>query len=205
MARIREESVINMDGMKFGYLTVINRSEKTDKNGNHLCTCVCECGNKIYVLRSNLMKGTSHSCGCKRSEFAKNRKNYKDFDKDKKLYHVHYNMISRCTNPKHNAYLNYGGRGISVCEEWMNSFEKFVSWSRENGYEEGLSLDRIDNDKNYSPDNCRWVDMEQQSNNRRNTIYCFYEHDLVPVTQLARKLGITRKRCLSIFGGYKRV
>lgn len=87
------------------------------------------------------------------------------------IYHVYYAMLSRCTNPQNKRYSGYGGKGITVCEEWSNSYTSFYEWSMANGWKQGLTIDRIDNNKDYCPTNCRWTTMKVQSNNRSNSKY----------------------------------
>ena len=97
-----------------------------------------------------------------------NNPNYKDGRKNTRLYSIYNNMITRCYNPKGSSYKHYGGRGIQVCEAWLHGFESFYKWTISNGYQDDLSLDRINNNGNYTPDNCRWVTAKQQAINRRN-------------------------------------
>lgn len=103
---------------------------------------------------------------------------------------IWHSMIGRCTNPERPQYHNYGGRGISVCERWSRSFESFYDWSIENDYEIGLSIDRIDNDKGYSPDNCRWVTMKEQNNNTRSNRIITFEGKTQTMAEWADEVGI---------------
>lgn len=107
-----------------------------------------------------------------------------------KLQNVYYSMKTRCYNAKSRPYSNYGGRGISVCSEWLSSYESFKDWANANGYAEGLTLDRIDVNGNYCPENCRWVDMKVQSNNRRNNRVYTYQGKTMTLAQWAESLGI---------------
>lgn len=108
------------------------------------------------------------------------------------LYCVYNSMIQRCSCPTHHAYHNYGGRGITVCDEWRNDSKAFLSWAYSNGYEKGLSLDRIDNDKGYSPDNCRWVSSKAQNNNKRTNRKITVNGECRTMTEWAEYLGTSR-------------
>lgn len=107
---------------------------------------------------------------------------------DTPLFGIYHGIITRCYNPKFMHYKNYGGRGIAVCSEWIGKegFKNFYLWAIDNGYKEGLSIDRIDNDKGYYPENCRWVDFKEQINNRRNTLKYLYQGKMVPLGEIAR-------------------
>lgn len=112
---------------------------------------------------------------------------------DAKLYRVWVNMKQRCYNPKSPEYHNYGERGISVCHEWVNDFTTFMHWAEENGYRQGLSIERIDNNANYSPENCRWATSRDQSNNQRKTVFLTYNGETKPLSFLAEEHGLTRE------------
>ena len=101
-------------------------------------------------------------------------------------------MIKRCHNVNSKSYLHYGGRGIAVCEDWLNSFQLFYEWAMSNGYQQNLSIDRIDNDKGYSPENCRWITMKQQCRNTRQNVMLSYNGETMCVTDWATKLGLSR-------------
>ena len=111
----------------------------------------------------------------------------------KKLYSVWKAIKQRCYNSKNQDYCNYGLRGIKMCEEWKNDYIKFHKWSIKNEYVEGLSLDRIDVNGNYEPNNCRWVTNKQQANNKRNTIYIEYDDERITISELSEKTGIKRE------------
>ena len=130
---------------------------------------MCDCGKTVVVSGYNLRSGKTKSCGCYMIDQTK-KANTKHGMFGTSIYRTYSNMKNRCYNPNYYLYKDYGGRGISVCDEWLgnNGFSNFYEWSKENGYRPDLSLDRIDCDGNYSPQNCRWVDMVTQQNNRRN-------------------------------------
>ena len=164
-------AVKDLTGQRFGRLVVVERGGR-DKNGLTTWKCRCDCGETTIETRSNLINGRVNSCGCLSIELSLQRFT-KHGKRHTRLYGVWNNMKNRCYNPKVHNYHRYGARGITVCEEWRDNFEKFCEWAISNGYDENApfgkcTLDRIDNDKGYSPDNCRWVDAKTQSNNRSN-------------------------------------
>ena len=126
------------------------------------------CGNEFRTQTSSVKNGNTMSCGCYR-KLKKLEYNKKHGMTDIRLYGIWGDIKDRALNPKHNHYINYGGRGITICDEWKNDFKSFYDWSILNGYEENksLSIDRIDNDGNYCPDNCRWTTRIIQGRNRR--------------------------------------
>lgn len=169
--------LIDMTGKTFGRLKVIKRAPKT-KRKEASWVCRCECGNIAIVLGSNLRNGHTRSCGClmkeTRVENGKKRATHGMFGT--RLYEVWHGMKARCYRPSHHHYKSYGGRGITVCDEWNKSFESFAEWANANGYDENAkhgecTIDRIDVDGNYEPSNCRFVDMKTQARNKRPQIY----------------------------------
>lgn len=181
----------NLIGMKFNRLTVIEKSAERRKNGAVKWVCKCECGNTKVVEGYKLKSGHTQSCGCLRSEMTveKNKKNAKHGMHGTKIYGIWRHMKERTTKTTHKQYQDYGGRGIRVCDEWSD-FSKFYEWSIANGYKEGLSIDRADNDGNYEPSNCRWTDDKTQANNRRNNHLIEYEGKKQTMKQWADEKGI---------------
>lgn len=179
----------DLTGKKFGMLTALKKVG-TDKNGEARWLCKCDCGNMTVVSRANLSinKTKTISCGCWRTKMI-TRHNHAN----SKIYKTYTAMKQRCYNQNNPAYIYYGSRGIKVCDEWTdkeNGFENFYNWATSNGYQENLTLDRIDNNGNYEPSNCRWVTMEYQDNNKRNNRYITYKGETHTVAEWAKKANI---------------
>lgn len=152
---------IDLTNEKFDEWTVIKRVEN-NKNGSTMWLCRCSCGKERIVYGGSLRIGRSKSCG----HYYRARGNPKHGGRWTKLYMVWASMRSRCFTVSNKNYENYGGRGITVCKEW-DDFSVFREWALANGYKQGLSIDRIDNDGNYEPSNCRWATPHEQRINQR--------------------------------------
>lgn len=182
--------LIDLTGRTYGAWKVLERAEN-DKKGRSRWLCRCKCGTERIVAGSNLRTGESKSCGCEQYKYLSDL-NSVHHKEPRRLYNIWANMKSRCYNPQNLSYKNYGGRGISVCEEWTHDFISFREWAFSNGYADDLSIDRIDNDGDYTPLNCRWATNEEQSNNRRSNVQIEYEGEVHTLAEWRKKIGITK-------------
>ena len=179
-------------GDRYGLLVIIQ--EVNPRYYSRCFLCKCDCGAEKVVSLNSLRckKEPTKSCGC----WA--HKKLGDFNRthglrNHPLYFSWIRIRSRCKNPNNPAYKNYGGRGISVCKEWQNNMESFYNWAISNGYKPGLTLDRRNNDGDYTPDNCRWVDYYIQENNKRiNRKYLFHDK-LLTLPEICREIGATSR------------
>lgn len=151
----------DLSGQKFGRLTALYKLHNYHKKGTYWL-CICECGNFAEVFASHLTSLHTKSCGCLHGE--------KHGDSHTRLHNTWEHMRGRCYNPNNPKYKNYGGRGIKICDEWYNSYLAFKDWAINNGYDDTLTIDRINNDGNYEPNNCRWATIKQQNNNQRKNL-----------------------------------
>ncbi len=157
----------DLTGQRFGRLTVLELGEKRGKYTGAFWTCRCDCGGTVVVPGRSLRNGETRSCGCLHSDML--RKPPEEKRTGTRLYAIWQGMKRRTLTKTNPRYEDYGGRGITICDEWRDSFEAFRNWALANGYRDDLSLDRKDNDGNYCPENCRWAtDLEQGNNTRRN-------------------------------------
>lgn len=190
---------INIEiGSRFGRLTVIK--ESFSLNDETYLPCICDCGKAANVRSSHLRVGKTKSCGCLNREISSKTNTTHgmaagSFRKSRPEYRVWNGMIQRCHNPRNNHYENYGGRGIAVCEEWRESFEAFFADMGKRA--DGLTLDRIDNDKGYLKENCRWATRKEQQNNLRKNVRVEYQGQTKTLTEWAEALGIERQNLYS--------
>lgn len=185
----------DLTGQKFDRLTVIARAENhVQPCGSQYVQwfCKCECGKEVIVSASNLKKGHTKSCGCLQKE-----KVTTHGLKKTRLYVIWRDIKARCFNPNAKGFKYYGGSGIVMCAEWRNNFKSFYDWSILNGYNpnakrEECTIDRIDNNKGYCPENCRWVDNLVQQNNKRNNRLLTYNNETHSTAEWSRILNISR-------------
>lgn len=183
----------DLSGQRFGRYTVMCRAESyVSKSGSSQSRwlCRCDCGNERIVFAQSLKSGKSRSCGCLQRDVAKTHG-----WKNTRLYGIWHNMKWRCNNENAASYHNYGGRGISVCKAW-EQFEPFMEWALKNGYSDELSIDRIDNNGNYCPDNCRWVNAKEQANNRRTNNLITANGETLTISEWEKKSGLSRQLIL---------
>lgn len=163
------------------------------QNGKAIATCQCDCGNIWTGRLSHIGKHNTTSCGCRRKEVLNRTTHGQSIRKNgdvSPLYKVWKSIKQRCTNPCDNNYKNYGGRGIIMCEEWLESSDAFFKWAEKNGYNDKLQIDRIDNNAGYSPKNCRFVDRKTNMRNVRNNIYLTINGDTKLLLEWSVQSGI---------------
>lgn len=202
MSKKRRE---DLTGQKFNMLTALEFHKKNESRKT-FWYCKCDCGNIVSVRSDQLKSGNTKSCGCwKRKTDAINaRKNHTHKMSGTPLYASWQRIKARCFNKNSPDYPDYGGRGITVCDEWKNDFEKYKEWALQNGYEKNLSIDRINNDGNYEPSNCRWADDTQQAYNRRSNVFLEYKGVTKNITKWAEESGINKGTFMTrYYRGYR--
>lgn len=177
---------IDITGQKFNKLTVLSKVQNlSSKKARWLCKC--DCGNFTEVSGDNLRNGSVKSCGCLVVYNNKQRATHRK--SNIRLYNIWRNMKARCNNSNNPSYKNYGGRGIKIYEKWAD-FEIFYDWAINNGYKEYLTLDRIDVNGNYEPNNCRWITLTEQSYNKRYNIYFYIDDKMKCLAELCKERNL---------------
>lgn len=187
----KKKPYINLVGIEYGKLTVISLVD--DVASAKVPTrwlCRCKCGNEVVVRGYNLRSGNTKSCGCEQKEKAAARLRTHG-GKGTRLYVIWQHMLRRCNSESYLAYRLYGGRGITVCKEW-HEFEAFRDWALRNGYDENLTIDRIDVNGNYEAKNCRWVTQQEQNLNKRNNIRIAFDGEVKTLSEWANVFGCTQ-------------
>lgn len=182
----------NLTGRVFGMLTVLEIIQTETRKTYWLCQC--ECGNTVKARSDSLLSGETTSCKCKRNaRFKGNTYNRTHNMCDTRLYHIWQGIKRRCYYKEDSRYVDYGGRGITVCDEWLdnkNGSINFINWALSNGYSDDLTIERVDNNKGYLPDNCKWATMKEQSNNRRSNIQIKHNGDIYTLMQICELLEL---------------
>lgn len=178
-------------GRKIGRLTILSDSHKI-LNGRyrHIFICKCDCGREVEVIANAVASGNTKSCGfdCLLGDPRKTSS-----PERRRLHRIWNNIKSRCNNPNAEHYDRYGGRGISICKEWSENSEMFIDWALKNGYANDLTIDRKDNSLGYFPENCRWVSMKTQSNNKESNILYSHGGKTMNLSEWSEELGVDRE------------
>ena len=185
---------LELSGKRFGRLTVIEKNGR--KNGSILWKCKCDCGNTAIISGTSLKNGNTKSCGCLHREMLakRNKKNAKYGGvQNERLYGVWHSMKQRCYDSNRKDYPRYGARGIRVCDDWFENYSAFKEWALKNGYKRGLQIDRINNDGNYTPKNCRWVPPRENSLNKSNKTIINCAGKSMNLSKWAELLGVTHQ------------
>lgn len=184
-----------MIGKRFGKLTVIGKNEERAKNGTIKYICQCDCGNTSIIRGDHLRSGETLSCGCliKKYGITKYTKEGQS-TLNQRLYAIYDKIKQRCYNKNNRAFKYYGSRGIKIYQPWLDDFMIFYNWAVNNGYSDNLTIDRINVNGNYEPDNCRWATYEEQNNNTRRNVHITYNGKTQSVSQWSRDLNIPMNR-----------
>jgi len=185
--------LIDISGSRYGRLLVLERGPSSKGRTNANWWCLCDCGNRVLICGGNLKNSNTQSCGCYQKECAKKSQRAAFLKHDlsrSRLYNIMHGMKTRCYNIKYAGYSKYGGRGIYICDEWLEDFMSFYNWAYQNGYKKELSLDRIDNNGPYSPENCRWATSKEQQNNTRANKLVTFNNKTMTIPQWGDTLGI---------------
>ena len=184
-------------GRKYGSLTVVDYATKHNGIEDTYWICKCDCGNIVEVNGDSLNKGRVVRCKQCPKPKGNDSPVFKHGLTNSRLMRIWTDIKARCYNPNEKAYKNYGGRGVKMCDEWRNNSKSFFYWALNNGYNETLTIDRINTNGNYEPSNCRWVDRKTQCNNQRNNHYVEYKGERLTISQLAEKYGLKKHRVVS--------
>lgn len=193
-------NVCKLQGKRFGRLSVLERYG-TDYNGRAMWRCLCDCGNYCVKTSQSLKRDRAPSCGCWAKEIEREVNTIHGFN-NTRLYTIFRGILKRCYVKTNKAYKNYGGRGITVCDEWLLDRSKFFQWAVSNGYNENLTIERIDNSRGYSPDNCKWITNTEQQSNKRSNHLVTYKGETHTVTEWERMLGMNHNTLLSRLSKY---
>jgi len=189
--KVMSKTIIDLTGQKFGLLTVLSKSDKTRGKRNRIAwKCLCECGKEVLVVGEQLRYGVTKSCGCLKRKIAKDNHTKHGFANKERLYTIWRHIRGRCSDKNDKRYKNYGGRGITVCDEWLNSYLSFRNWAMENGYNDNLTIDRIDVNGNYEPSNCRWATQKEQANNMTTNHLLELNGEIMNIKQWSERIGI---------------
>lgn len=187
----------NLVGDRFGKLVVLAEAKNNGKNTAWFCQC--DCGKKKSgVLTYNLIAGKSKSCGCVRADKMGSLARTHG-DSGTRLYQIYKGIKQRCRNKNNPAYQYYGGKGVSICEEWEQDYLEFKKWANENSYSESGTIDRIDPNGNYCPKNCRWVSIRKQQNNKLNSMFVIIDGEKLTIAEWADKNKTNKQTMYSTF------
>lgn len=178
---------LDITNMRSGMLVAVRRSSKQDAYGHTYWLCKCDCGRECYSLPSRIKDQSMRSCGCSKykNHFIKHGMT------NTRLYKTWQDMKSRCFRRANKDYMLYGGRGITVCKEWLHDFQTFHDWAIVNGYENPLEIDRINTNGNYEPSNCRFATRKEQTNNTRSNRFLSYNGEVHTMSEWCDKLGFS--------------
>lgn len=194
------KSIDLVPGQRFGNVEVIRKHHtKIIYYGDRKVTkdfylCRCKCGKEFIAYKHNLTRNKDRieSCGCAKGSHHRSKT---------RCMKIFYGMRKRCYNKNCSDYKNYGGRGIKICEEWCSDYERFYDWAIKNGYNDSLTIERIDVEKDYCPENCKWIPRSEQSANRRGVVKVIYDNKLCTIKDICAKTG---KKYNTVYMRYKR-
>ena len=186
----------DLTGKRFGYLTVIERSANHIRPNGYkevMWKCRCDCGKEVIRSAKTLKRYNRCSCGCMKSTVTREHATTHGCT-NTRLFRIWSGIKTRCNNPNDQHWDDYGGRGITICKEWKNDFVAFKNWAESNGYSDDLTIDRINVNGNYCPENCRWVNWKVQENNKRTSVKINYHGELYTMSELADMFGVKLSR-----------
>ena len=185
------------EGDRFGYLTVIREVEPNITpcgTVQRKFLCRCDCGYEVIHSLVAFRRSSNCSCGCKNYDIGSLNRKYTKEQTSSFLYSTWQGMKQRCIDPNSSHYRRYGGRGITICEEWLNDYSKFYEWAMANGASKELTLDRIDTNGNYEPSNCRWISPQMQANNKTNNRIIYFNNEALTMADFCRKYNFNYKK-----------